>query len=171
MANGIGVAPSISRVYLAADVPLIEKGLPAHLLYLACEDLQKKGWEMRSDVLHHLNLAARAALAKQDPMTVQRCAKAIDEAAQEMLHGASPDDPRDAVLACCSWLLHLVEEGLFPDTGNSAVLAALHVMEDAREDPAWGMNAVWLSNTAKSMLRTANMRGLYAKTIDPATVH
>jgi hypothetical protein len=171
MVNGVNIAPSISRVFLVADLPFIEHGIPPHLLFVACEALQAKGWRMRRDVLRHLNTAASAALAGQDQITVRRCAKAIEQTVNEMLHGASPDDPRDAVLVCAFWLLKLVEAGLFQDTGNTAVLAAIHIMEDAKEDDNWRMNEAWLGETAKAMLRTANLHGLYVKTLALVTVN
>jgi hypothetical protein len=156
---------------LSRDKRIIETAVPAHLLALMVLECQKIGLELRSDVLMHLNRAAAAPLARLDPFSVSRLAKRIDEAGTALLNELSPDDPCHGLYCCVMFVLRLVDEQRFPDTGNQAVLVSLLLLEDIRDErkDVDGQGAVWRleeqkwKEEAAKLIRRANLMGLYLK--------
>lgn len=116
------------------DLRLIRLCLPAHMMFLMLEQAMKIGWQMRADVLHKLNNAAGAPLAECDPFDVSRLAKRIDESAHALLRDLSPDDPVEGLYCCAMFAMVLVDEGYLTDRQNMAVLVALLLLSDARDD-------------------------------------
>ena len=152
-----------------SDKFLIQQCIPAHLLFLMLEECEKEGLEMRSDVKHKLNVATVAPVADKDPVTVRRVALHTDTVAVSLLHLLAPDDPRHGLYACAMFVLLLVAEGRLQDKGNMAVLVALMLMEDAKDDrkdtagndPIWHLEERKLRDEAKKLVRRANLSGYY----------
>ena len=159
--NGFGIMTAVSMDFLPPDIPVIEQGLPATLLYRAIKDLRSKGYLMREDVNAHINTARLAAIANLSFDDKFRCIQTTSETAELMLHGARPDDARDLVLAVAFFILKLIEMGLWGDAGNTAVIASIHIMEDAKEDPEWNYNEKWVGQAASAMLFIVTNKGLY----------
>lgn len=158
---------------LARDLTILERSVPPHMLFLMVQQCQKMGLELRADVLHHLDVAAAAPLSQLDTLSVARIAKRVDDIATGLLNDLSPDDPRDGLYACAQFILTLVDEGRLLDVNNQAVLVALLLMDDLKDErkDADGNEALWRLDEkrwiekAKSMLRRANMQGLYTTTL------
>lgn len=153
------------------DIKVLEKTVPAHMLVLMIEACMKKGFEVREDVLMHLNNAAVAPLARLDELTISRLAKRTDELAGQYLNRLAPDDPRDGLYCCVMFVLTLIDEGLWDDAKNQAVLVSLLFMEDVKDErkDSSGYEAVWAvdehrwKQKAKDILAAAQLGGLYLK--------
>lgn len=161
---------ALARVdLLARDLTITERSLPAHMLFLMMEQCQKIGLELRADVMQHLNVASIAPLSQLDTLSVVRIAKRVDEAARSLLNDLSPDDPREGMYCCATFILTLVAEGRLEDKGNQAVLVALMLLDDVkdRKPDVTGQEAVWRVNEArwgaeaKKLLHRANLLGFY----------
>lgn len=127
------------------DQEILESALPAHLLFLMMAECKKIGLELWADTMHHLNNASVAPLTQLDTLSVARLAKKIDDIARSLLNDLSPDDPRHGLYCCAMFTLMLVDEGWLQDKGNMAVLVALALLDDIRNDTADvdGRSAVW----------------------------
>jgi hypothetical protein len=155
----------------ARDRAIVERALPAHMLFLMMEECQKIGYGLRADVMRHLNMAAAAPLASCDQLSVARLARRIDDAATTLLHDLSPDDPRHGLYCCATFTLLLVDEGRIEDKGNQAVLAALLLLDDVKDDrpdeegqgAGWRLQEGRWRNEAKKLLSRAVLMGVYAK--------
>lgn len=151
------------------DQAAVEGALPALMMFLMMEQCKKLGIEVRADVLHNLNQAAVVPLSRLDALSVSRVAKRVDETATTLLRDLHADDPREALYVCAMFALLLVEEGRIFDKGNQAVLVALLLMEDVKDEEADvnGFRPVWLVNEKKwksaagKLLNRAMIMGLY----------
>ena len=145
-----------------AERRAVELGLPAHLLWLSADRLRQEGWTLRGDTLLHLSRASAAGLAGLGYDAVRRCSQRIDQAASAALRDLSFDDPRDGLMSCALLTVKLVDEALFPDPTNQAVLVSMLLLEDARlagsELPP---ERSVLRENAGRMLRTLNLQGYF----------
>jgi hypothetical protein len=152
------------------DVRVVEKALPAHMMFLMMEECQKIKLELRADVMVHLNRAAIAPLVRLDELSVARVARRIDETARILLRDLAPDDPRHGLYSCAMFVLVLVEEGRLADVGNQAVLTAMLLMEDIKDDRkddrdqgvVWRLEEQRWKNEAKKLIGRSVLMGLYA---------
>ena len=155
----------------ARDQEAVERALPGLMMFLMMEQCQKIGLEMRADVMHRLNVASAAPFAKLDTLSVSRVAKRTDDAATTLLRDMTADDPREALYIAAMFALVLVEEGQLADKDNMAVLVALLLMDDVKnEEPdADGLRPVWTAreakwkDAAKRLMTRAMIMGLYAR--------
>jgi hypothetical protein len=143
--------------------------VPPLMLFLMLEQAKLAGMEVRADVLHRLNVASVAPLSRLDTLGVARIAKRADETARSLLHELSPDRPEFGVYCCAQFILTLIDEGRWTDPKNMAVLTALLLMDDVKDDlpDVHGMMPVskvdlpkWEA-AAKSILFRATVMGLY----------
>ncbi len=147
----------------------VSLGLPAHLLWLSADRLAREGWRLRGDVPIQLSRAAATALIGLAPHRVARCARMVDEAAVALLRDLSFDDPRDGLLSCAMLTLKLVDEGLFPDAANQAVLVATLLVRDAEEPGSeFALNVPVLQYNVGKMLIRLNLLGYYGSIVLPA---
>lgn len=154
----------------ARDLSGVELALPAHMMFLMMEECRKAGYELREDVQHRLNVASASPLSRLDTFSVARLAKEIDDAARALLHDLSPDDPRDGLYCCVQFALKLVDEGRLNDPKNMAVLVALLLMDDIKDErkDGAGNEAVWhieekrWKDAAGRMMMRAVLQGYYA---------
>ena len=63
---------------------MIERCVPAHMLVLMLDEAKKAGFEIRADVMHHLNMASAAPMAQLDPFSVSRLARRVDDVARAL---------------------------------------------------------------------------------------
>lgn len=153
----------------AQELKVVERCVPAHMLFLMMEECQKIGYELRSDVMHHLNVASVTPLAGLDTLSVARLARRVDDVARSLLHDLSPDDPRHGLYCCAMFILKLVDEHRLDDRQNQAVLVALLLMDDVRDDrkdaggqePVWRLEERQWKEEAGRLLFRAMMQGLY----------
>lgn len=151
------------------ELDAVEASLPAHMMFLMMEQCQKIGLEMRADTMHRLNVAAASPFAKLDTFAARRAAQKTDDVAQSLLHTLSPDDPRDGLYASAMFALVLVDEGFIRDPKNMAVLVALLLMDDLKDDRPddKGQGTVWhlkereWRKAAGSMHVRAALQGVY----------
>ncbi|MCO5157853.1 MAG: hypothetical protein M9945_14085 [Aquamicrobium sp.] len=151
------------------DRLVVEQMVPAHMLFLMLEQCQNIGFEVRSDVLHHLNLAVAAPLAKFDELSVSRLAKRTDDVARALLHDLSPDDPREGLYVCAMLVLRLVDEGKWKDAKNQAVLVSMLLVDDVRDEvrgradtgPVWVAQEKRWHDAAGGLMIRAMLQGLY----------
>jgi hypothetical protein len=148
---------------------VIERAVPAHLLYLMSEEVRKKGYEFRLDVDQKLNVAAVAPLTEVNQFHVSYVAKAVDDIAGQLMRELTDDDPVEGLYTCVMFILTLVDEGFLADKTNMAVLVSLMLLADAENDSKddKGNEAVIEQKKAKwkargrRMLGRANRFGLY----------
>lgn len=154
----------------ARDMAVVETALPAHLMFLMAEECARKGLILREDVQHKLNVASAAPLSQLDTLSVVRVAKEIDKVARDLLHDLSPDDPRDGLYCCVQFCLKLVDEGRLNDPQNVAVLVALLLMDDIKDDKrdeagnevVWRMDEKRWKDAAGRMMMRAVLQGYFA---------
>lgn len=159
----------VPKVY--PDETYMELCLPAHLMTLMVEQTSKKGFALRMDVAHNMNVASVAPMSELDVFSIRRIAKRVDDVANTLLHGLAPEDPRDGLYACCVFCMVLVEEGLLTDKTNQAVLVAMLLLDDLKDErpDTEGQLAVWKmrekkwDQEARGMLLRANLQGLYLR--------
>lgn len=152
----------------AHEADTLEKMVPAHMLALILEKCMEAGFEARSDVLHHLNNAAVAPIAKEDAFTISRLARRTDEIAGNLL-SLLDGDPREGLYTVSMFVMTLIDEGLWSEVRNQAVLVSLLLLEDVKDDrkDQKGQGAVWACDetrwkrTAKDMVFRANLQGLF----------
>ena len=153
----------------------IELALPAHLLALMAHELRRQGWELRSDIGAYLNNAAVLPLTGLDDLRVSLLAKKIDDTAKAMLHELAPDDARQGLLAVAQFVAMLVDEAVFDDARNPAVLTALLLLDEAREDPGkdepdWAYDEARLQRLARPLLTRTRLLGLYCRQAVAASI-
>ena len=73
-------------------------------------------------------------MAQLDPFSVSRLARRVDDVARALLEDLSPDDPRHGLYCCAMFVLLLVDEGRLFDVQNQAVLVAMLLMDDVKDD-------------------------------------
>jgi hypothetical protein len=153
------------------DQRVIERALPALMLFLMMEDCKRIGMEARADVLHHLNAASAAPFAELDMLSISRVAKRTDDMAKTLLRDLNADDPRHALYVAAMFTLLLVEEGRIADKGNQAVLVSLLLIEDVKDEdrdnqgalPVWKYNERKWRAEAGKLINRATIMGLYLK--------
>jgi hypothetical protein len=151
------------------DQKVAEQTVPAHMLFLMMEQCQKAGYEVRSDVMHHLNVAVAAPLAGLDDLSVARLAKKTDDIAVSLLHDLSPDDPREGLMVSAMMILRLIDEGKWKDVTNQAVLVSTLLMDDVKDEhkgkgdtgPFWRIEEKKWQDAAGKLLVRAMLQGLY----------
>ena len=153
----------------ARDQGVVEKCLPALLLFLAMEECKKIKLEFRADVSHHLNVASVSPMQALDMASVARLAKRVDDDATALLRGLHTDDPRDALYTIATFILLLVDEGRLQDKTNQAVLVSLMLIDDVKDDrpDEAGAEAIWTVKErhwrehAQGLIHRAVLLGLY----------
>jgi len=143
------------------EAEAIAYATPAHMLFLMFEQCIAKGWTLRADVLHKLNMSAGAPLAGFDALSISRLAKVIDTHATALLHDLNPDDPVDGLHSVAMFVLILIDEGLLKDARAIVVIVALMLMEDVKDNEEWPFKEKFLRQQGKKILFKANRRGLY----------
>lgn len=156
-------APSMLEPPLGDEQERVETALPAHLLFLMLEEVTAKGvYEFRPDIMIKLNRASIVPLRDLDPLTITRVAGRTDEIARTLINGLSLDDTRLGLASSAFFILKLVDEGLFTDRTNLAVVTALLLIEDMRaEGSEWPNAEVACQLYASKMLRSARLLGCY----------
>lgn len=139
----------------------VELAVPAHMLVLMSQEVGKRGWSLRADVVHYLNNASVVPLQGLDQLSVARVARRVDDVSRALLHALSPDEPVRGLLSVAYFVLKLVDEGLFDDPKNQAVLASLLVVEEAKHELEWRFNGQRLQVEAENLLLKARLMGLY----------
>ena len=153
------------------DTAVVELALPAYMMAYMVEATQKRGFILRADVIAHLGRAAVLPLTRIAEASVSLMARKITDAAAELLRELNPADPRHGLYCLAMFVLMLVDEELFPDPRNQAVLVALLLLDDVKNDkpdvngelPVWKLDEILWKTEAKKMLRCANLMGLYLK--------
>lgn len=157
----------------ARDLEVVGLCLPAHMMFLMMEQCSKSGLEMRPDVLQKLNMGAAAPLAQFDEFSVARLARKIDENAKVLLRDLSPDSLREGLYICAMFVMALVSESyLKRDRGNMAVLVALMLLDDVKDEKPdangvkadWGLEEQRWKTGARKILSRAVLLGLYKPT-------
>ena len=159
-----------SRDLRNRDRAVIERSVPAMMLFLMMEQCKTLGLEMRADVMHHLNQASVAPLAELDMLSISRVAKQVDDVATTLLRDFGVDDPREALYVTAMFVLLLVEENRLRDKGNQAVLVSLLLMDDVRDEepdengfrPVWMINERKWREAASKLMTRASIMGFYA---------
>lgn len=140
----------------------VERGIPAHLLYLSAERLKRDGYILREDVFINLDRASVAALTGLSSEQVRQAATQIDETATAILRDMSFDDPRDCIISCAYLILKLVDEGLYTDVQNQAVLVATLLTVDSRDSGSdIPYNEAVLKKNVGRMIVQLSLRGFY----------
>ena len=148
--------------------------LPAHMMYLMIEAAVGKGLVVRADVLHKLANASAVPLAKESMVNVSRLAKRVDDAARVLLRDLSPDNPIEGLYCCAMFVLTLVDEGYLLDRQNMAVLVALLLLADVRDQekdaegtrPISSLNEARWQAAGKKLLNRALIVGYYARNLN-----
>ena len=165
--------PLAARDFALEERSRLELALPAYLFVLMLHQLPKEGLGLRTDVRCHLDNAAVLPLVGLDELSVARLAKRLDDMAHRLLHELAPDDARQGLLIIAHFVLMLVDEGLFDDARNQAVLTALLLIDEAREapgpspeggdEPDWAYDEARLQILARPLLGKTQLLGLYCR--------
>lgn len=144
----------------------VEDLLPAHIMSVAIDKLYEEGFEIRLDTRGYLNNAMVAVLRRhtgQEAVIASR----TDSLADDIMRPVSFNDAQTALLAASFLTLKLVEEKLFLDAGNQAVLSAMMIVADARDDenPEWTKLVPAAAQKAGQMLDECLRRGLYCHAV------
>lgn len=133
---------------------------------LAIDKLYASGWEIRLDTRGYLNNWLKRVL-ERDPVTAELVALRTDRLADEILRPINFDDAQTVLLASSFLMLKLVEEQLYLDTDNQAVLSAIMIVADARDDgnPDWVKLVPNAQAKAGLMLDECLRQGLYAHSV------
>ena len=154
------------------ETDTLEKTVPAHLIQLAIEECVRQGYEFRSDIQMRLDQNIAAKVSKYaDGWQLKRIARRIDDTASACLRRLNADDAKEMLYCAAMFSLVLVDEGLLDDPANIAVLVALLLMEDAKDEnkdeqgnqPLYALAEARWRSKAKEMLVTAHLSGLYLK--------
>jgi hypothetical protein len=146
------------------ETSAVEEAIPAHMLFLMSVEVQKKGYEFRSDMRDKLNNAAAVPLVGLDPLSIARVAKRIDEVSRQLLHELSPDDPLHGFYACAMFSVTLIDEGLLADPHKVAPLVSLVLLDDLKSEgpgAVYSYNEAHLKTEAKKLIHEAKKLGLY----------
>lgn len=112
---------------------VVEDILPAHMMSLALDRLYAEGFEVRLDTRGYLNNSMLKSLKKCPGQELVIAHKA-DDAARAIMNHVGFDDAVTAVVAISLLLVKLVDENLYLDPSNQAILSALQIVADTRED-------------------------------------
>lgn len=150
------------KTYAELEDEAISYALPAHMLTLMFLECQKKGWELRMDVVDKLDKSCGVPLAGFDALTISRLATKIDAHAVSLLHELSPDNPVDGLHSVAMFVLTLIDECKLADPTAIVVVTSLLLMDDIREgNQDWPFKEKFLRAQAKKLLFKANILGLY----------
>lgn len=151
---------------ISAVQKAVEDVLPAHIMSVAIDKLYQNGFELRLDTRGYLNNAIMAVLRRhtgQELVIAQRA----DAMADDILRPIAFDDAQTVLLAASYFLLKLVDEELFLDKNNQAVLSALMIVTDADSDenPEWHHLVPSARAKAGQLLSECLNRGLYSHAV------
>lgn len=144
----------------------VEDLLPAHIMSVAIDKLYESGFEIRLDTRGYLNNWLMAVL-KRDPTIAAMVATQTDVTADDILRFVSFDDAQTVLLAASFLMLKLVEEKMYLDAGNQAVLSALMIVADAEHDenPEWAKLVPVAKEKAGKMFDECLRQGLYCHAV------
>jgi hypothetical protein len=146
----------------------LDLALPSHMLWLCADLLRADGWRLREDIFLLLSQAAGAALKGLNKWEVWRTSVKIEEVGIGVIRDMSFDDPRDGLVSCAALTLKLVDEKLFADSGNQAVLVSLLIMNDAQDSGSeMPFHQEVLSRNVGTMLFRLRMYNCYQKLVLP----
>lgn len=111
----------------------VEALLPAQMMGIAMDVLYKDGYELRLDTRGYLNNSLRAGIMKYEHMALM-VADRTNKEAENILRHVGFDNPIVAIMAASFLICKMVNEGLYLDKTNQAVLSALMIIADAEED-------------------------------------
>ena len=113
---------------------VVETAIPAHMMFLAAQAVITEGYVLRADVAKSLNGATAApfqALMAFPDRTKQAAAR-VDAVVSSMLNRLNPDKTVHALYVSAMLAVVLVDEGLFVDVDNVAVLTGMVLLEDLK---------------------------------------
>ena len=155
---------------------IAETILPAYMLAVAVQSMeQNENLKLRDDVTHGLNAAQHAAVRDLPRAMALLVGQRVEKDGYVLMQNANKGAAslRDLVIGLAKFTLKLVDEGLFQDVQNGAVLASLAIMTDLEEGgDTWG-NVPDSDKCMASVLTQARLLGYYQDVIQDAdfTVH
>lgn len=113
---------------------VVETAIPAHMMFLAARAVITEGYILRADVAKSLNGAAAAPFQAlmAYPDRTSRAAARVDAVAQTMLNRLNPDKTMHALYVSAMLAVVLVDEGLYADVENVAVLTGMVLLDDLK---------------------------------------
>jgi hypothetical protein len=111
----------------------VEELLPAHIMCVAIDKLYSAGYEIRLDTRGYLNNHMVKVL-RAHPHCANAIASRTDSMADDIMRPVFFDDPKQVLLAASYLMLKLVDEKMYLDADNQAVLSALMITADADGD-------------------------------------
>lgn len=143
----------------------VEELIAPHMMALAVEKLYADGYELRLDARGYLDNAVKALVLRHTGQEMVVAKKADDYATKIMRH-VDFDDAETALLAISYMIAKLVQEELYPDKTNQAVLTALMVIGDKDDDsPEFQRVDKIAREKAGKMLDECLRLGLYSQTV------
>lgn len=143
------------------DKDILLRTVPCYMMLLAVRELNRQGEKIRADMDHNLEVGSYAPMSGLDVLSVSRLAKRTDEIALNILKDVSPNNAHDMLLATSYLMARLVEEGHIKDVTSQAVLIAMALIEEAREEPEhWNYNDKTVARLANNMLTRCMIYGL-----------
>lgn len=136
-----------------------------HMMSLAVDKLYSEGFELRLDARGYLNNAIKVILRRHTGQELVVARKA-DDLARRIMREVDFDDAKLALLAISFFACKLVEEELYLDKDNQAVLTALMVIGDSRDDnPEFDKMTETAQDKAGKMLKVCLGLGMYKRVV------
>ena len=118
----------------------IEQAMPCYILHRVAESmLQKEGMTIREDLLHALRAGMLSPLKSDNDLDFKARLVVMEKDGYTIASAANSDTLRELLISASMWVTKMVDDGVFTDATNSAVLTALTLLEEQREFPeGWG---------------------------------
>lgn len=162
-----GIGEVIAKDLKNRDHKLVELLLPAHLQLDMVGHVKKGGWEFRDDYVKYLENSVSSVLNGVDELTISRVAKRVVDIGNHMIRATGTDEPRECLMICAMFTAKIVDELLYPDPTNVAVVGSLLLLDEYECDAEfWPGTKHILESKASSMLVSARLMGYYTKEIE-----
>ncbi len=145
------------------EAATMERTLPIFLLWSTMDVANRKyDAEFREDVFEAVKRAAAVPFTKMDQLGANYILSRLESLSPKLIYNMGDAKISGILLAVCHFILKLVDEGLYHDPTDQAVLTALALADDARDNPDWdGANEVVAQAQAGIVLDRCRLMGLY----------
>lgn len=149
---------------------MLERAIPAYMMLLMLDRCKAEGFEGRADLRHHLNVASVAPLSQTNGQGIAFMAREVERVSELLTKDLGTDTALEGLYVCAAFALLLVDEGRLADKDNQAVLCALLLLDDAKDEtpdvngerPVWAIKSRQLEDAAGKLIIRANLLGFYA---------
>lgn len=139
----------------------VEEAVLAYMLVRAYKQAKREGWELRDDVLQSLRTAAQKPITYVGSTEITRFALSVERGGSAGLDALTGYTGLQALQAVSYFILLCVENGVVVDPRGMAVLVALTLVEEAKEDPSWYLEEHDARRRAEKIETRLRLLGLF----------